>query len=356
MARILLVEDNELNRDMLTRRLERLGYEVVPSAGGREAIALLDTQTFDLALLDIMMPEVSGLDVLEAIRRRYSLADLPVIMVTAKSTSEDLVEALRLGANDFVAKPIDFAVLTARIRTHLELERLSQLKDEFMRIASHDIKNPLTEVMSIASLVDLTVKPGEPVPERVYALLQNLKKSAKKIQFMIEDFLEFQALEAGELKLSLARLDLTMLAREACEGNHAYAEEKGIALALDVGAEPLAVMADERRLAQVVHNLVNNALKFTPRGGHITIGARRDGEHGRFFVTDSGPGLSAEDEARLFQKYARLSTRPTGGEKGSGLGLVISKELITAHHGQIGAHNGEGGGATFWFSLPLAEV
>src|SRR5207249_7432482 len=109
----------------------------------------------------------------------HSLADLPVIMVTAKDASEDVIEALKLGANDYVTKPIDFPVLMARVRTHLELRRLSALKDEFMRIASHDLKNPLTEILGVAGLVEMLAKPGQPLPDKLFALVLNLKRSGR---------------------------------------------------------------------------------------------------------------------------------------------------------------------------------
>ena len=131
-AEILVVDDNELNRDMLSRRLTSRGYSVVVAGGGEEAIDLLSRRSFDAVLLDVMMPRVSGLDVLRHIRGRWSESELPVIMATARDATSDIVEALRLGANDYVTKPLDFAVTLARLQTHLTLK--SQ-KDEIGRLA-----------------------------------------------------------------------------------------------------------------------------------------------------------------------------------------------------------------------------
>ena len=120
---LLVVDDNEMNRDMLARRLMRRGYSVTVAADGHQALAMLKAQPFDLVLLDIMMPGISGLDVLQILREKYSVADLPVIMATAKDQSEDIVTALRLGANDYVTKPLDFPVVLARTETQLSLKR-----------------------------------------------------------------------------------------------------------------------------------------------------------------------------------------------------------------------------------------
>jgi len=138
-ATILIVDDEELNRDGLARRLQRHDYEVVTAPGGREAIELLGGRRFDLVLLDIMMPGMNGLDVLKFLRRVDSLIDLPIIMVTAKGESEDMVEALELGANDYVVKPLDFPVVLARIRTQLALRRaVGQVKELEGKLDAHN--------------------------------------------------------------------------------------------------------------------------------------------------------------------------------------------------------------------------
>src|SRR4030095_9415766 len=123
---LLVVDDNPMNRDMLARRLARRGYTVTVAADGYQALAMIDAQQFDLVLLDIMMPGISGPDVLQTVRQRYAVADLPVIMATAKDQSEDIVAALQLGANDYVTKPLDFPVVLARTQTPLSLKRAMQ--------------------------------------------------------------------------------------------------------------------------------------------------------------------------------------------------------------------------------------
>src|SRR5881397_328956 len=120
---LLVVDDNPMNRDMLARRLTRRGYTVTVAEDGYQALAMIEAQQFDLVLLDIMMPGISGLDVLKTLRQRYAVADLPVIMVTAKDESDDIVAALQLGANDYVTKPLDFPVVLARVQTQLSLRR-----------------------------------------------------------------------------------------------------------------------------------------------------------------------------------------------------------------------------------------
>ena len=136
---ILVVDDNEMNRDMLSRRLIRRGHSVLVAKDGSEAIELVKENHFDVFLLDIMMPEIDGLEVLKILRKDFSVADLPIIMVTAKDGSSDVVQALEYGANDYVTKPIDFAVLLARLQTQISFKRLKETKDQFLRIAPDGI-------------------------------------------------------------------------------------------------------------------------------------------------------------------------------------------------------------------------
>ena len=127
---LLVVDDNEMNRDMLSRRLERKGYEVTVAEGGAEAIELLEEKLFDTVLLDIMMPEINGWDVLEWLRKRHTNSQLPVIMATAKDSSEDIVKSLKLGANDYVTKPLDMKVVLARVDTQVSLKHATELLEE----------------------------------------------------------------------------------------------------------------------------------------------------------------------------------------------------------------------------------
>ena len=172
------------------------------------------------------------------------------------------------------------------------------------------------------------------------------------MQKIIEDFLDFQALEDGQIKLTLEAVDLNELARDVLERNADYAAKKRITPHLDLERGSLLVNADKSRLNQVLENFVGNAIKFSPPGEQVTVCTRKTESGVLVEVRDSGPGLTDEDMKKLFVKYAKLSNKPTGGEKSSGLGLAICKKVIEIQGGKTGARNNPGGGATFWFELP----
>ncbi len=159
-GRVLVVDDNPENRDMLSRRLARRGYTVAVAEDGHQALKMTEAQHFDLVLLDIMMPGISGLEILRTLRVRYSVADLPIIMATAKDQSSDIVEALQLGANDYVTKPLDFPVVLARVETQLALKRakeqIEQLAEQ-LELRNRFIRETFGRYLSdevVASLLD----------------------------------------------------------------------------------------------------------------------------------------------------------------------------------------------------------
>lgn len=354
-ASLLVVDDNEDIRDMISRRIRRHGYEVNAAESGHEALEMLRRRDYDLIVLDVMMPGLSGFEVLKQIRQTYSMADLPIIMATARDQSADIVTAFELGANDYVTKPLDFQVVLARIQIHLSLKRLAEARDQFVRIASHDLKNPLSVILASAKILENDAAIASSLNSQGHQLIEMILRNAARMQEFIEDFLDFQAVKDGQLKLELGATDVNMVAEEAVRNNLEYARRKGIEFVVDLSPEVPLINADRARLAQVAHNLVSNAVKFCPEGASAVVRTRVSGDGVAFEISDSGPGLTDEDMKQVFRMYARLSNKPTGGETSSGLGLAISKYMIDLHGGEIGAANNPAGGATFWFRVPLSR-
>lgn len=354
VGRLLVVDDNEMNREMLSRRLVRNGFEVDIAADGYQALEMVDRERFDLILLDIMMPGISGIEVLETIRRKFSAPDLPIIMATAKTHSDDMVNALSLGANDYITKPIDFSGLLARIDTHLKLKNLFRLKDEFLSMASHDLKNPLFVIVCQAYLIQQKLPVGTPMTQEALNMVSSVAQHAKNMQEIIADFLDFQAVEDGHIKLKLQVVNMVTLGQKVVDNFQPYAAEKEITLSIVncSGDLPPLVKGDTARLEQVVQNLVGNALKFNPTFGRVVLEVDCQPDVVRMSVKDKGHGLSEADLEKAFVRAGKLSRKPTGSENSSGLGLAICKKLVELHVGSIGVHNNPDGGACFWFELP----
>lgn len=352
LGNLLVVDDDRINRGMLSAQLQKAGHRCEMAENGREALEKIESGSFDMVLLDVVMPEMDGLTCVRKIRETYNAMDLPVIMVTAKGETEDVVQALESGANDYVTKPLDMPVVLARVQTQLSLKRMAELKDEFLRIASHDLKNPLTSMKGFTSLLAIQLQPGATVNQAAHDCILRMGKNAVVMQRIIEDFLDFSALKDGRLEVKITSFDLAELVRESVEAHLEYAKGKSIALTSEIDASVETVQADGARLGQVVQNLVGNAIKFGSEGTEVVVRLKRKDAAVVFEVCDSGPGLTDEDLKKVFGKYARLSNKPTGAEKSSGLGLSICKQLVEMHHGEIGVYNNPDCGATFWFSIP----
>jgi signal transduction histidine kinase len=205
-------------------------------------------------------------------------------------------------------------------------------------------------------MVQRHVPPNSTMSPEAHELLSKITKRAVEMQNIIEDFLDFQAIQDGRLSLLKSDINLNDIAHDVKDSNNEYAASKEMDLVLELNPELPVIQADSARLTQVVRNFVSNAIKFGTRGSKVTIRTKSDRDSLTLEVSDTGQGLSEEDMKRVFSPYSKLTNKPTGGEKSSGLGLSIAKQMVDLHGGLIGVHNNPGGGATFWFSLPIDQA
>ncbi|HEB92014.1 MAG TPA: hybrid sensor histidine kinase/response regulator [Gammaproteobacteria bacterium] len=352
---LLVVDDIESNRELMRLQLQRYGYRISLAEDGEEALAMIARDHFDLVLLDIRMPSMDGIEVLQRIRCSYSQLSLPVIMVTAEDQEQRLVEALRVGANDYLAKPLRLPVTLARIEAQLSVGRLATMQEDVVRFTSHDLKKPLLVMMDIAGTMQQELQQSGAMPADSDALLDLLIRTGQNMEQVISGFLDQEGLGHGQEPLRRV-LDLNQALQKSLRANVDYATRKGIVLNSEFAEQLPSVQANEFRLCQIMDNLIGNALKFSPRQTHIVVRTRTESGYVVVEIEDNGPGLDKDDFSRLFTKHARLSNRPTGNESSSGLGLAMCKQLIALDNGVIGARNNVGSGATFWIRLPASTV
>jgi len=235
----------------------------------------------------------------------------------------------------------------------LELRRLARLKDKLLKVGTHDLRNMLTTTISCAEMLEEHARPGTTITDQLFEIILRSHRIAFDIRKTVSDFLEFHSFHEGKFHLTLEPVDLNRIAEWVVDNNFDYARGKKIGLCLEVDAGLPRVQADEARLKQVVENLVGNAIKFGPAGSSVIVRTFLEGEVGILEVSDSGPGLTPPERDKVFSEPGKLSTEPTGGEKGLGLGLMICREIVSLHGGSIDMRNNPQGGATFWFELPL---
>jgi len=218
---------------------------------------------------------------------------------------------------------------------------------EFTRALVHEIKTPLTPVVAASELL-LEELQEEPV----LGLARSINKGAYNLNQRIDELLDLARGEIGMLTLNPAPVNLKQLLKEIADGMIPVAQQHGQSMNLELPQSLPRVWADEDRLRQVVLNLVNNAIKFTPSGGEITLRAKRQGANLVVEVQDTGPGIGKADQRWLFEPYYQLGGE-TARRKGLGLGLSLAKKLVELHGGSIRVKSQEGKGSTFGFSIPL---
>jgi signal transduction histidine kinase len=231
-----------------------------------------------------------------------------------------------------------------------ELRKLDDVKNKFLGIAAHDLRNPLANIQLAASLMQDTLV--ELSRDESDFLLNDINRQAHYMFTLIEDLLDVSQIESGYLELRLEQLPLQPFLIEAVHRHTHPALLKKIKV-LYQPSPGGTICADPIRLRQVIDNLVSNAVKYSPQGSTVTVWAEENQGTWKINVQDEGPGIKPEEQGKLFQFFGRLTSRPTGGEKSTGLGLAISRRIVEAHGGRIGVDSEVGHSSTFWFTLPV---
>jgi signal transduction histidine kinase len=243
------------------------------------------------------------------------------------------------------------AMIVEKSRLYQQLVELNQLKNRFLGIAAHDLRNPIGVVKSHIGLF-LQGYLGA-VDDSQRQVFLRMDKACENMLNLINDLLDVSAIEAGHLELNLREVDLAAYLREAQGANAMLARAKGIELALDLAPDLPVVMMDPERVNQIVNNLITNAIKYSFPKTVVTLRARAMGGEAAISVQDQGQGIPVDEVGKLFTDFGRTSVRPTGGEKSVGLGLAIVKRIVEAHGGRIWVESRVGVGSTFTFTLPL---
>jgi len=360
-ARVLVVDDSKLIRMGVFRALRLIGITQIDEASnGREALSMITTGNFDLMLLDIEMPEMSGIQVLQEMHSQDLTRSTHVIVISGGHDSEDAVKCIELGAEDYLPKPFNPVLLRARLSNTLEKKRLRDLdkqrlqtKSDFLALMSHELRTPMAGVIGILSLV-LRDQISPSVREKI-SLAQ---KNASSLLAIVNDLLDVSKIEAGKFNLENIDFELLVILEDALSLQSERTNQKNIYLNLDVDSTlPPYLIGDPTRLRQVLINLVGNAIKFTDSGG-VTVKVSSLSEATdqvllHFEVIDTGIGMKPEALGRMFQKFEQADTSTSRKFGGTGLGLAICKQLVELMGGTIGVTSTFGSGSTFWFKLSL---
>lgn len=231
-----------------------------------------------------------------------------------------------------------------------ERKRMDRLKDEFVSTVSHELRTPLTSISGSLGL--LLGGAAGTLPDAAVRLLSIAHNNSKRLVRLINDILDIEKIESGQVVFNFKRIDVLALAEQVIEANRAYADGFGVRIRLDAASQAGDVPADPDRLAQVVTNLLSNAIKFSPSNGEVVVATERRGDQIRISVRDHGSGISAEFKSRVFEKFAQADATDARQKGGTGLGLSIVREIVLRLRGDVGFTDADGGGTVFYVDLP----
>ncbi|MCP4105697.1 MAG: hybrid sensor histidine kinase/response regulator [Desulfobacteraceae bacterium] len=332
---ILVIDDNSENLRILTNLLSELGYYVRPVPDGNMAISSALAMPPDLILLDIMMPEIDGFEVCQKLKEFTETRDIPVIFLTAKVETDDIVKGFKTGAADYVTKPFNFYELLARINTHLDLKRSKDIimkqsreQKELLHVLCHDLINPFNGIISITDIFDDLDDAGK------MEMIKNLNKIACSGIEVINLVRKMRALE--EKRLEITGCDLKAALHDSIFMLGSRFAEKGIIHEILINDDKLNVCAEKTSLVNsVINNLCTNAIKFSFPDSKIYISAQKENDKVVLLIKDLGIGIPQNILNDIFDVTKTTSREGTKGETGTGFGMPLVKKFIIAYGGEI---------------------
>jgi signal transduction histidine kinase len=372
---ILNVDDTEAMRYQKTRVLQAAGYVVIEADTGTEALELVRLRAPDLVLMDVKLPDMSGIEVCRQIKNDPATSTIPVIQVSATFVTEkDQKSGLLGGADIYLTEPLEPKVLETVVRTLLQLHRTeaglretvqreqiaraqaeeaTRLKDEFLANLSHELRTPMNIIIGWAHLL----RNGPLTDEQKVKAAEAIERAARSQAQLIEDLLDVSRIVTGKFRLQMQDVKIGLVLKSAVDSLRLVASTKQIIVTLTQEAGDVTITGDPDRLQQVFWNLLSNAVKFTPSGGCVDVRMHKTETDVVVTVTDTGVGISSDFLPHVFDRFRQADNTSTRQHTGMGLGLAIVRHVVELHGGTARAESGGAdSGSSFILTLPLPSA
>lgn len=364
---VLVIDDEQVYLKIISETLIGKKYKILQAQNGKIGLMLAQKFLPDIIITDWEMPEMSGIETVAELKKNPLTKDIPVIMCSGIMISAQYLEtALSAGASDYIRKPIEPLELIARLNSALnlsksmkkiryqndELRSLNSTKDKFFSIIAHDLKNPFQILLSSTDLLSNRWDDIEDDEKRV--LIRDLNKTSNQTYALLENLLEW------------SRSHLNRIPFEPQLGNlhdlihYSFMQISHVAMAKEVDVnlnvpDSLELVADREMMKTVIRNLLTNAIKFTPSKGSINISAQKNLDNMEICISDNGIGMDEKTRNSLFKIEESTSTKGTNGEGGTGIGLILCKEFVEKHGGNIRVESELGKGSDFFITIPMGN-
>jgi two-component system sensor histidine kinase/response regulator len=359
--KVLVVDDEEPIRDSCRQVLTKAGYECHTAVDGIEGLHFAHQVEPDVVLLDLMMPGMDGLSMLEQLLKTHE--NVVCIVITGYATIESAVEAMKHGAFDFLPKPFTPDELRVIVTRGLEQRKLlketAALREEkermqqyFISIVAHELRSPL---LLVKQYLDLIVggKMGK-VDDTAQEMLTGAHSTLAGLLEIIADWLKLARIDAGDIAGGMEDLDIRPVLEKVVKELAPHAEQAGVDIRLDIAFAPCTIQAHAEALDVVFRNLVSNAIKYNRPDGTVVVEGTCVNGNLRVDVRDTGIGIPKEEIPFIFEDFFRVKSSKTAEISGTGLGLSIVKKIVEGHHGSVEVESAEGEGTSFSVFLPLS--
>jgi two-component system sensor histidine kinase ChiS len=379
--KILVVDDEYVNQRIFERYLSKENHIVLKASSGSEAVKIIDENVdLDLVILDVMMPDMLGYEVSALVRQKYSLYELPILVMTANSSIDNMILAFECGANDYLAKPFNQQELLARTNTLItlkksvgraislakqiadvneqveELKETDRLKTELFTNLSHELRTPLNVICSSIQLLHSLEDTNQLGDDKIKNYLNIMRQNSVRLLRLINNIIDMTKLEGNHVTLNLANKDIVNIIEELCQSVASYIKSKDIQIIFDTEIEEKMIAFDEEKMERIILNLLSNAVKFTDKGGSIFINISDKKEYVEISIKDTGIGIPQDKLDFIFERFAQLDRSLSRRSEGSGIGLSLVKSLVELHGGRIFAYSEPGSGTEFIIQLPMRVV
>ena len=341
---VLVVDDVPTNVMLVQAILKKEGYTLLTTDSGAKALRIAQERHPNLILLDIMMPEMDGYEVLQHLKNNPETNNIPVIIMSALSDMQSIVKGYQLGATEYVTKPFQREELVKRV-AH---------RDTLYSVIAHDLRSPLGSLKMMNNAILMMVDKNQ-VSDEVYEMLQMMNKTSEEIFQLLDNLLKWAKNRLNKQNIYRQQVDINSIVNSTAEIFIPMATQKGISIMLEGLDKELMGSTDIDMVKTIVRNLISNAVKFSYEKGLITVSTKTDGDFVVVSVKDSGKGIKKEDQGKLLRPNTHFTSYGTNNEKGSGLGLMLCKDFVEQLGGKLWFDSEEGKGTTFYFSLKVSN-
>jgi len=357
---ILVVDDEENIRDLCSRALEN--YHILEADNGRDALHILNHKHVDLVLVDVMMPIMNGLDLLQQVKDKD--AEQLVIVMTGYADKDIILRALKAHADDFIQKPINLLQLKTSIAQALEkkalrrelgqLKRLDRLKSDFLGLVSHKLRTPTTSIsLFIQNLASGTIDKDDP---GFATVVDEIRKESEYLAYLIQDLLYYSDIILQDSQSKSSREDLKEIITTLATSKRQSLGQNKQVLLTDLAGDWPAVTVDRRRIELALGAILDNAIKFTQPGGEIIFSGELSDREFSLTISDNGPGIAPEEKGKIFEKFYQVDPNNTGQIRGFGLGLFYASQFVKDHGGDIILDSTVGKGTSVTIRLPRLAI